>query len=86
MSKKLIEIGRNRNLEILSAQQLNDDFKQLYYISASEIDREMYNVNTLESTKYSLNRCLKWPPVLKTFDFINNNDFNEINIVSIPPS
>ena len=40
----------------------------------------MYKVNTLESTRYSLNRYLKSPPVQKTFDIIKDNEFNEANM------
>ena len=37
----------------------------------------MYKINTLEVTKYSLNRYLKSPPVQKTFEIIKDNEYNE---------
>jgi hypothetical protein len=73
----LTETEQSSNFEALSAQQLND---VLFYLSARKADGEMYKVNTLESTRYSLNRCLKSPPVQKTFDIIKDNEFNEANM------
>ena len=63
----------------LSAQQLNDVRKHMY-LSARKADGEMYKVNTLEYTRYSLNKYLKSPPVQKTYDIIKDNEFNEANM------
>jgi hypothetical protein len=74
-------ISRKQNRVVtskLSAQQLNDVLKH-FYLSARKADGDMYKVNTLESTRYSLNRYLKSPPVQKTFDIIKDNEFNEAN-------
>lgn len=60
----LTETEQSSNFEALSAQQLNDVLKH-FYLSARKADGEMYKVNTLESTRYSLNRYLKSPPVQK---------------------
>jgi hypothetical protein len=75
----LTETEQSSNFEALSAQQLNDVRKH-FYLSARKADGEMYKVNTLESTRYSLNRYLKSPPVQKTFDIIKDNEFNEANM------
>jgi ribosomal protein S15P/S13E len=56
-----------------------DVLKHLY-LSARKVDSEMYKVNALVSTRYSLNRYLKSPPVQKTFDIIKDNEFNEANM------
>ena len=75
----LTETKQSSNFEALSAKQLNDVLKHLY-LSARKADGEMYKVNTLVSTRYSLNRYLKSPPVQKTFDIIKDNEFNEANM------
>jgi len=75
----LTETEQSSNFEALSAQQLNDVLKH-FYLNARKADGEMCKANTLESTRYSLNRYLKSPPVQKTFDIINDNEFNEVNM------
>jgi hypothetical protein len=59
--------------------KLNDVLKHCY-LSARKADGEMYKVNTLESTRYSLNKYLKSPTVQKTFDIIKDNAFIEANM------
>jgi hypothetical protein len=68
----LTKTEKSSSFEALSAQQLNDVLKHVY-LSARKAYGEMYKVNILESTRYSLNRYLKSPPVQKTFDIMKDD-------------
>ncbi|XP_062603966.1 uncharacterized protein LOC134265768 [Saccostrea cucullata] len=66
------------DFENFDAHQLNEVLSH-FYLDLRKIDGELYKSSSLENTRYGLNRYLKAPPFLKTFDIIKDPEFYSCN-------
>ena len=76
--------------EYLREKEMDTDFEQYdettlvktlgpFYLNARTKGGELYKATTFENFRYSLNRYLKSPPVMKTYNIISSHSFTEAN-------
>jgi hypothetical protein len=74
----LKEKSQDPEFENYDAYRLNEVLSHLY-LDMRKADGEMYKTSSLENFRYGLNRYLKAPPFLKTFDIIKDHEFYPAN-------
>jgi len=74
----LSEKEEEPDFENYTPSQLNSVLSR-FYLDTRTSDGQMYKTSSLENFRYGLNRYLKAPPHLKTFDIIKDSDFLSSN-------